>query len=79
MANRTKKNYFCAVVSEEVEIALLKDKLSFSGESGSQPFVQCNQLECQYVNLNQPPCPLNLDLFVEEIVRIEKRKRKIAF
>jgi hypothetical protein len=72
LANRREKNYFCTVVSEDVEIAL-KNKPSLSRESKNELFVQCNQLECQYVDLNQSPCPLRLDLFAEEI---EKRGKK---
>jgi hypothetical protein len=72
LANRRRKGYFCTVVSENVEIAL-KNKPSLSRESKSELFVQCNQLECQYVDLNQFPCPLRLDLFAEEI---EKREEK---
>jgi len=64
-----RKRFFCTVVSEYVEIAL-KNKFFFSRESRSERFVKCNQLECQYVDLNQPPCPLSLDLFDEEV---EKR------
>jgi hypothetical protein len=68
------KNYYCTVVSEDVEIAL-KNKTSFSRKSKSELFVQCNQLECQYVGLNQSPCPLRLDLFAEEIERREEKRR----
>ena len=74
MANRRQKDYFCTVVSEDVEIAL-KHRPSFSREFKTDRFVQCNQLECQYVELNQFPCPLRLDLFAEEI---EKRGKKSA-
>jgi hypothetical protein len=73
LANRKKKNYFCTVISEDVEITL-KNKPSLSRESKTELFVQCNQLECQYVDLNQFPCPLRLDLFAEEI---EKREEKL--
>jgi hypothetical protein len=61
-----RKQFFCIVVSEVVQIAL-KNRYSLSRESRSERFVQCNQLECQYVDLNQPPCPLSLDLFAEVI------------
>jgi hypothetical protein len=74
LANRRQRTYFCALVSEGVEIAL-KNRASFSRESKTDLFVQCNQLECQYVGLNQSPCPLRLDLFAEEI---EKRGKKSA-
>jgi len=69
LATRREKDYFCTVVSEDVEITL-KNKPYLRGKSENELFVQCNQLECQYVDLNQAPCPLRLDLFSEEI---EKR------
>jgi len=37
--------------------------------------VKCNQSECQYVDLNQSPCPLRLDLFAEEIEKREEKRR----
>jgi hypothetical protein len=76
LANRRQKTYFCALVSEDVEIAL-KNRPSFSRESRTDLFVQCNQLECQYVGLNQSPCPLRLDLFAEEIERRGKKTAEI--
>ena len=66
LGGRKQRDYFCAVVSEGVKIAL-KNKAPISRESKTQLFVQCNQHECQYVDLNQLPCPLGLDLFAEEI------------
>ena len=74
LANRRVKKYFCTVVSEDVEIAL-KNKPSLSLEPKNELFVQCNQHECQYVDLNQPPCPLCLDLFAEEIEKQEEKRR----
>lgn len=63
---RPKKDYYCTVVSEDVKIAL-KKKPTLIFESKNELFVQCNQLECQYIDRNQSPCPLCLDLFPEEI------------
>ena len=60
------KDYFCTVVSEDVEIAL-RNKASLGRKFKKELFVLCNQSECQYINLNQSPCPLHLDLFAEEI------------
>ena len=74
MANRREKDYFCTVVSEDVKIAL-KNKPSAGLNSKNELFVQCNQPECQYVDLNQSPCPLRLDLFTEEIEKREKKRR----
>jgi len=34
---------------------------------GSELTVKCNQTECQYVDKNEPPCPLSLDMFADEI------------
>jgi hypothetical protein len=75
LANRRQKHYFCTVVSEDVEICL-KNKPSFTRESKNELFVQCNQMECQYVDLNQSPCPLRLELFGEEIEKREKGRRE---
>jgi hypothetical protein len=66
------KDYFCTVISEGVKIAL-KNKPYISRKPKNELFVQCNQPDCQYVDLNQSPCPLSLDLFTEEI---EKREEK---
>jgi hypothetical protein len=30
-------------------------------------FVQCSEVDCQYVDANEPPCPLTLDLFAAEV------------
>ena len=70
LVTRRGRDYFCTVVSEDVEIAL-RNKSSLGRKFKNELFVLCNQPECQYVNLNQSPCPLRLDLFAEEI---EKRK-----
>ena len=74
MSKRGEKDYFCTVVSEDVKIAL-KVKPSLSRKPIHELFVQCDQLECQYVDRNQFPCPLRLDLFAEEIEKREERRR----
>ncbi len=74
LANRRAKDYFCTVVCEDVEI-ILKNNPSISRKSKDELFVQCNQSECQYVELNQSPCPLRLDLFTEEIEKREEKRR----
>jgi hypothetical protein len=74
LAKRGGKDYFCPVVFEDVEIAL-KNRPSLGHESGNGLFVQCNQLECQYVDFNHPPCPLRLDLFTEEIEKRDEKRR----
>ena len=74
MANLRNKDYFCTVISEDVKITL-KNKAHISRKPKDELFVQCNQLECQYVDINQSPCPLHLDLFAEEIERREEKRR----
>ena len=74
LANRREKDYFCTVISEDVEIAL-KNKHSIGLNSKNELFVQCNQPECQYVDLNQSPCPLRLDLYAEGIEKREEKRR----
>ena len=74
LANLRKKDYFCTVISEDVEIAL-KNKSSIGLNSKNELFVKCNQPECQYVDLNQSPCPLRLELFTEEIEKREEKRR----
>ncbi|MFC1883808.1 hypothetical protein ACFL2O_03460 [Thermodesulfobacteriota bacterium] len=74
MAKKMEKDYFCTVVSEDVKIAL-KNKPSLGFKSKSELFVQCNQPECQYVDINQYPCPLRLGMFAEEIEKREEKRR----
>lgn len=74
MPKRRKRDYFCMLVSEDVKIAL-KVKPSLSRKPTNDLYVQCNQMECQYVGQNNPPCPLNLDLFAEEIEEREERRK----
>ncbi len=74
LANHRGKEYFCTVVSEDVKITL-KNKASIGLNSKNELFVQCNQSECQYVGINQSPCPLSLDLFSEEIEKREENRR----
>ena len=73
MAKRLKKDYYCDVVSEGVEI-VLKLVRTISLDSKKTLFVQCNQGDCQYVEVNESPCPLNLSLFEEEIKERERMK-----
>ena len=75
MAKRWERHYYCTVVSEDVKITL-RNRVSLSLESRSEPFVQCNQFDCQYVDLNQSPCLLRLDFFAEEIEKREKKAQR---
>ena len=69
-----KKEFFCTLLSEKVKITL-KTRISLRRIPDDKLYVQCNQLECQYVDENIPPCPLTLDLFAEEIKEREERRK----
>jgi hypothetical protein len=62
------REYWCPVVSEPVVIRLTRPS-HLMRPTGY--FVQCNQVDCQYVEANRPPCPLSVDMFAEEIKAAE--------
>ena len=72
MAKGQGKDYYCTAVSENVEITLKRKRTSIF-ESKGQLFVQCNQSECQYVDVNEYPCPLDLNLFADKIARLAEK------
>jgi hypothetical protein len=58
-----KREFWCEVIAEAVIIALRRPPASRQ-PGASEPFlVKCNQLDCQYVDENRPPCPLHVGLF----------------
>jgi hypothetical protein len=58
------KPFQCHVVSEPVSITLRRrNTLTERGKL----FVACSEKDCQYVDANEPPCPLTLGLFTAEI------------
>jgi hypothetical protein len=58
------KTFRCEVVSETVTISLRR-RTPLSGKG--KLFVRCSEVDCQYVDENEPPCPLTLDLFAAEV------------
>jgi hypothetical protein len=75
MARKRQRAYRCSVVDETVQIHLRKK--SSTGLRGKREFfVQCDQDECQYVDENELPCPLNLALFEEEIREREEQAQR---
>ena len=75
MASKKSREFQCEVVHETVQISL-KDKRNMSLRREREYFVQCNQLDCQYVAENLPPCPLSVSLFSDEIEEREERNRR---
>ena len=75
MSRSRAREFFCEVVSETVLIRLRRAG-GFGRPTGW--FVQCNQSDCQWVEENKPPCPLNTSLFAEEIrLAEETRARRV--
>ena len=68
MARAQPREFWCPVVSETVIIRLRRPS-GLSRQPGY--FVQCNQVDCQYVEENKPPCPLNAAMFADEIAAVE--------
>jgi len=64
MARVPPRDFWCPVVSEAVRIQL-KRPAGLSRRPGY--FVQCNQADCQYVDANEPPCPLHVGMFSDAI------------
>jgi hypothetical protein len=58
------KSFRCDVVSENVSITLRRSN-AMAGRG--KLFVRCSEKDCQYVDANEPPCPLTLALFTAEI------------
>jgi len=67
------REFRCPVVQETVEIRLRRSG-GFGRPNGY--FVQCNQLDCQYVEENKPPCPLHVEMFADEIKAAEEARRE---
>jgi len=72
---KKKQEYHCSVVNEDVKVHLCR-KPTAGLRSRSEFFVQCDQSECQYVDSNELPCPLDLSLFKEEIEEREEKARQ---
>jgi hypothetical protein len=67
------KPFRCEVVSETVTIALRR-RAALDGNN--QLFVRCSELDCQYIDTNEPPCPLTLDLFADEVRERQRRREE---
>ena len=65
------KSFRCEVISEDVTIALRRRTVF--GSKG-QLFVRCSESDCQWVDANEPPCPLTLELFADEVRQREAQR-----
>ena len=65
------KPFRCEVISEDVTIALRRRTVF--GSKG-QLFVRCSESDCQWVDANEPPCPLTLELFADEVREREAQR-----
>jgi hypothetical protein len=59
------KSFDCGVVSERVQITLVRRRRSFA--SHPELFVQCSESACQHADANEPPCPLTVAMFAAEL------------
>ncbi len=67
--------FYCPVVAEPVTIALTRKML---GAGRLDWFVQCSEVDCQYSDRNQAPCPLGPDLFIADIEARRARRAAAA-
>jgi hypothetical protein len=67
------KPFHCPVVNEDVTVSLRRRR-SLLGRGDL--YVQCSETDCQYVDTNEPPCPLTLDLFAAEIAARERARQE---
>lgn len=76
MPRNRPREYHCSVVSETVHIRLRRST-GFGRPAGY--YVQCDQEDCQYVEENQPPCPLTVGMFADEIqaAEAERERRRV--
>jgi len=74
MRRQRHRTFECPVVNESVKIQLRR-RGSARFEHVEGYFVLCDQQECQYAAENQPPCPLDVNMFTDELAEIEERKR----
>lgn len=68
------KSIDCNVVSEPVVGTLRRRHF---GEAPAL-FVQCSERDCQYYDVNEPPCPLTVDLFAAELRELSARRARDA-
>ena len=69
------REFQCPVVRETVRIRLTRQP---SFDRRPAYFAQCDQADCQYVEKNEPPCPLDIGMFADAIREIEDRRRDAA-
>ena len=74
MAFKKMRDFHCDVVNETVRIRLC-NKPTAGLRSKHALFVMCDQSECQHVQENKFPCPLDLSIFSEEIRAREESAR----
>ena len=53
----------CSIAAQTVTVTLRRGGALFEP---AVPYVRCDERECQYVDLNQAPCPLRREMFGED-------------
>src|SRR5262249_20527066 len=73
MARSPSKPFYCTVISENVSIALRR-RSNFRGDG--KLFVQCSEVDCQWVDANEPRSPLPRELSAAEVRAGEPRRAR---
>ena len=64
MSRPPTQSFHCQIVSGTVDITLRRRP---APNGLGSLFVRCSEKDCQYLDLNQPPCRLTVALFASEI------------
>jgi hypothetical protein len=65
---KPRREFDCQVIQQRVIIALRRPPFGHPNSPGAVNgyYVRCSERECQYVDQNLRPCPLNAGLFGRE-------------
>jgi hypothetical protein len=56
------RRVFCRIARASVQVTL---RHGHGLQEPGRLYVRCEERECQYVDINEPPCPLHIDMFRE--------------
>jgi hypothetical protein len=60
---RDQRTIHCPIACASVHVTLRHGR---AWQDAGVPYVRCEERDCQYVDTNEPPCPLRVELFLEE-------------
>jgi hypothetical protein len=56
------RRVFCEIARAVVDVTLRSGR---GFHEAGRPYVRCDERDCQYVDRNEPPCPLRVGMFSE--------------